>query len=145
MALTTTADILTQLQTTAGGVTGINKCFKSAKLDVEEMPAMRYPCACVWAGASEAEGENNELETTLFSVKVICRRFKDNSGEVTLEQLEGLVNLVKQALKRKYSKDGDFGIVLRYTSDVQIQYIPQISAELQAKDITFTVHHQELT
>ena len=144
MAKTTTAEILEKVKTTIEGVTGINKVFKSARLDVENMPSMRYPCAAVWAGASESEFENNELEETSFSVKVICRRYKDNSGETTLEELEGLVNLVKAALKRKYSKDGDFGVVLRYTSDIQVQYYPAISSELQGKDVVFTVKHQEL-
>jgi len=144
MGKITTLQILTKIETDVAAVSGINKTFRSFKLDIDNMPAMRYPCAVIWAGASEAHDENPELETTSITIKIICRRFKDNTGETTLTELEGLVNLVKTALKTKYQSGGNYGITYVYTSDVQIQNFPQIDTELQAKDIVFTCYHQEI-
>lgn len=144
MGKISTIDILTKIEADVANVTGINKTFRSFKIDVDNMPAMRYPCAVIWAGASEAHDENPELETTTITIKIICRRFKDNTGETTLTELEGLVNAVKTLLKTKYQSAGNYGITYVYTSDVQIQQVPAIDTELQAKDIVFTAYHQEI-
>jgi len=144
MGKITTLQILTKIETDVAAVSGINKTFRSFKIDVDNMPAMRYPCAVIWAGASEAHDENPELEKTQIVVKIICRRYKDNTGETTLTELEGLVNAVKTALKTKYAVSGNYGIVYYYTSDVQIQNFPSIDTELQAKDIYFESQHQEV-
>lgn len=144
MAKITTMQILTKIETDVAAVTGINKTFISNELDFDEMPAMRYPCAVIWAGSSTAHTENPEIEETVINIKIVCRRFKDNTGETTYSELEGLVNLVKTALKTKYAASGNYGIVYRYTSDMQAQFVKIIDANVIAKDIVFTSQHQEL-